>query len=150
MHSGLEADQRVLTAHGVYSLTATTALTAQNTQGVHGVHVIPGGFVRKQVEAALGDVGAAAVKIGGFDLDDLLSLPLRLEFACVWDVLCSMFPLPAVRDGGVEGGPVPEGRIKRTDQADSIMVVEMPKYADDDGGQTEQQACWHVSKPSTS
>lgn len=36
-----------------------------------------------------------------------------------------------------EGGPVPEGRIKQTDQTDSIMVVEMPKYADDDGGQTE-------------
>lgn len=61
---GLEADQRVLTAHGVYSLTATTGLTAQNTLGVQDIHVVPSGFVRKQINAALEDIGAEVVKIG--------------------------------------------------------------------------------------
>ncbi|EEA20990.1 trifunctional hydroxymethylpyrimidine kinase/phosphomethylpyrimidine kinase/thiaminase [Talaromyces marneffei ATCC 18224] len=62
--AGLEADQRVLTAHGVYSLTATTGLTAQNTLGVQDIHVVPAGFVRKQINAALEDVGADVVKLG--------------------------------------------------------------------------------------
>lgn len=63
-NSGLEADQRVLTAHGVYSLTATTGLTAQNTLGVQDIHVVPSKFVRKQIDAALQDVGADVVKLG--------------------------------------------------------------------------------------
>ncbi|EED20560.1 thiamin biosynthesis protein (Thi-4), putative [Talaromyces stipitatus ATCC 10500] len=62
--AGLEADQRVLTAHGVYSLTATTGLTAQNTLGVQDIHVVPAGFVKKQINVALEDVGADAVKLG--------------------------------------------------------------------------------------
>ncbi|KAL1976837.1 hypothetical protein VTN31DRAFT_3119 [Thermomyces dupontii] len=62
--AGLEADQRVLTAHGVYSLTATTGLTAQNTLGVQDIHVVPSKFVRKQIDAALQDVGADVVKLG--------------------------------------------------------------------------------------
>ncbi|EGD95146.1 phosphomethylpyrimidine kinase [Trichophyton tonsurans CBS 112818] len=62
--AGLEADQRVLTAHGCYALTATTALTAQNTLGVQDIHVVPTEFVRKQIKAGLGDVGADGVKIG--------------------------------------------------------------------------------------
>ncbi|EZF19765.1 phosphomethylpyrimidine kinase [Trichophyton rubrum D6] len=62
--AGLEADQRVLTAHGCYALTATTALTAQNTLGVQDIHVVPTEFVRKQIKAGLEDVGADGVKIG--------------------------------------------------------------------------------------
>ncbi|KAH8691267.1 putative thiamine biosynthesis protein (Thi-4) [Talaromyces proteolyticus] len=62
--AGIEADQRVLTAHGVYSLTATTGLTAQNTLGVQDIHIIPAEFVRKQINAALDDVGADVVKLG--------------------------------------------------------------------------------------
>ncbi|OKL57262.1 hypothetical protein UA08_07604 [Talaromyces atroroseus] len=62
--AGLEADQRVLTAHGVYSLTATTGLTAQNTLGVQDIHIVPAGFVQKQINAALEDVGADVVKLG--------------------------------------------------------------------------------------
>lgn len=64
MLSGLEADQRVLAAHGCYALTATTGLTAQNTLGVQDIHVIPAGFVKKQINAALEDIGADVVKLG--------------------------------------------------------------------------------------
>ncbi|KAI9692066.1 MAG: hypothetical protein M1820_009533 [Bogoriella megaspora] len=62
--AGLEADQKVLTAHGCYSMTATTALTAQNTQGVYGIQETPPEFVGKQIDACLSDIGADGVKIG--------------------------------------------------------------------------------------
>ncbi|EXJ58250.1 hypothetical protein A1O7_05675 [Cladophialophora yegresii CBS 114405] len=62
--AGLEADQKVLAAHGCYAMTATTALTAQNTLGVDDIHITPPAFVGKQVDACLTDVGCDAVKIG--------------------------------------------------------------------------------------
>jgi hydroxymethylpyrimidine/phosphomethylpyrimidine kinase len=61
---GLEADQKVIAAHGCYAMTATTALTAQNTQGVQGVHEVPPPFLRKQIEACLNDIGADVIKTG--------------------------------------------------------------------------------------
>lgn len=62
--SGLEADQKVIAAHGCYAMTATTALTAQNTQGVYDIHQVPPGFLRKQIDACLDDIGADVVKTG--------------------------------------------------------------------------------------
>ncbi|RHZ63973.1 putative thiamine biosynthesis protein (Thi-4) [Aspergillus thermomutatus] len=62
--AGLEADQRVLAAHGVYALTATTGLTAQNTLGVQDIFIVPAQFVKKQINAGLEDVGADVVKLG--------------------------------------------------------------------------------------
>ena len=70
--AGLEADQKVLAAHGCYAMTATTALTAQNTLGVQDVHITPPWFVAKQINACLEDIKADFVKIGG-------TLPLRLQ-----------------------------------------------------------------------
>ncbi|KAK4925600.1 trifunctional hydroxymethylpyrimidine kinase/phosphomethylpyrimidine kinase/thiaminase, partial [Elasticomyces elasticus] len=63
--AGLEADQKVIAAHGCYAMTATTALTAQNTQGVYGVHETPSGFVQKQIKACVDDIGVDVVKTGG-------------------------------------------------------------------------------------
>ena len=65
VEESLEADQRVLTAHGCYALTATTGLTAQNTLGVKDIFVVPADFVKKQINAGLEDVGADVVKLGG-------------------------------------------------------------------------------------
>jgi hydroxymethylpyrimidine/phosphomethylpyrimidine kinase len=62
--SGLEADQKVIAAHGCYAMTATTALTAQNTQGVYGIHEIPSDFVRKQIDVCVEDIGVDVVKTG--------------------------------------------------------------------------------------
>ncbi|KIW91524.1 phosphomethylpyrimidine kinase [Cladophialophora bantiana CBS 173.52] len=62
--AGLEADQKVLAAHGCYGMTATTALTAQNTLGVEDIHITPPAFVGKQIDACLTDIGCDAVKIG--------------------------------------------------------------------------------------
>ena len=61
---GLEADQKVIAAHGCYAMTATTALTAQNTQGVFGIHETPTAFVQQQIEAVVEDVGVDVVKTG--------------------------------------------------------------------------------------
>ncbi|KAI8936894.1 hypothetical protein NX059_006126 [Plenodomus lindquistii] len=62
--AGLEADQKVIAAHGHYAMTATTALTAQNTLGVQDVHRTPPEFVRKQINAVCDDVGVDVVKTG--------------------------------------------------------------------------------------
>lgn len=61
---GLEADQKVIAAHGCYAMTATTALTAQNTLGVVDIHGVPSGFVRKLIEACIVDIGVDVVKTG--------------------------------------------------------------------------------------
>ncbi|KAF2280094.1 uncharacterized protein EI97DRAFT_491606 [Westerdykella ornata] len=62
--AGLEADQKVIAAHGCYAMTATTALTAQNTQGVYDIHYTPPEFLRKQVDACIDDIGIDVVKTG--------------------------------------------------------------------------------------
>ncbi|KAI2626484.1 Phosphomethylpyrimidine kinase-domain-containing protein [Hypoxylon sp. NC1633] len=62
--AGLEADQKVIAAHGCYAMTATTALTAQNTTGVHDIHHVPPEFVRKQIDAIFEDIPPGVVKTG--------------------------------------------------------------------------------------
>jgi hydroxymethylpyrimidine/phosphomethylpyrimidine kinase len=62
--AGIQADIKAVTALGGYAMTAVTALTAQNTQGVFGIHAVPEAFIRSQMELALDDIGADAVKTG--------------------------------------------------------------------------------------
>jgi hydroxymethylpyrimidine/phosphomethylpyrimidine kinase / thiaminase len=61
---GLEADQKVIAAHGCYAQTATTALTAQDTKGVYDVHHTPPQFLDKLIDLGFGDVGVDVVKTG--------------------------------------------------------------------------------------
>ncbi|GJC80975.1 putative hydroxymethylpyrimidine/ phosphomethylpyrimidine kinase 2 [Colletotrichum liriopes] len=63
-NSGLEADQKVIAAHGCYAMTATTALTAQDTTGVHDIHHVPQEFLVKQIDACVSDIGVDVVKTG--------------------------------------------------------------------------------------
>jgi ATP-dependent RNA helicase DDX5/DBP2 len=63
-HRGLEADQKVIAAHGCYAMTATTALTAQNTLGVQDIHYIPPEFLQRQIDAVCNDIGVDVVKTG--------------------------------------------------------------------------------------
>ncbi|KAI1154932.1 Rapamycin-insensitive companion of mTOR, N-term-domain-containing protein [Nemania diffusa] len=60
--AGLEADQKVIAAHGCYAMTATTALTAQNTMGVDDIHQVPPEFTRKQIDAVFRDIPPSVVK----------------------------------------------------------------------------------------
>ncbi len=62
--AGIQADIKTAMALGAYASTAITALTAQDTRGVHAVHPVPPDFVRRQIEVALADPGADAVKTG--------------------------------------------------------------------------------------
>ncbi|HKR20495.1 MAG TPA: bifunctional hydroxymethylpyrimidine kinase/phosphomethylpyrimidine kinase [Stellaceae bacterium] len=62
--AGIQADLKTVMALGGYATTAITALTAQNTLGVAGVLPIGPDFVRRQIETALADIGADAVKTG--------------------------------------------------------------------------------------
>ncbi|EXF80533.1 phosphomethylpyrimidine kinase [Colletotrichum fioriniae PJ7] len=71
--AGLEADQKVIAAHGCYAMTATTALTAQDTTGVHDIHHVPQKFLLKQIDACIGDIGVDVVKTG------MLASPATIE-----------------------------------------------------------------------
>jgi hydroxymethylpyrimidine/phosphomethylpyrimidine kinase len=62
--AGIQADIKTATALGAYAATAITALTVQDTLGVHAVMQVPPDFVRAQIRAVLGDIGADAIKIG--------------------------------------------------------------------------------------
>ena len=62
--AGLQADLKTAQAFGVYAQTAVTAVTVQDSHGVKAVEVMPAELVRDQIEAALADIGADAIKIG--------------------------------------------------------------------------------------
>jgi hydroxymethylpyrimidine/phosphomethylpyrimidine kinase len=62
--AGLQADLKTAQCFGIYAQTIVTAVTAQDTEGVHLVLAMPADIVRAQIEAALNDIGADAVKIG--------------------------------------------------------------------------------------
>ena len=62
--AGLEMDQRVLALLGAYAMTAVTSVNAQNTLGCHRTFPLPPEMVAAQIDAALSDMRADAVKTG--------------------------------------------------------------------------------------
>lgn len=62
--AGLQADLKTAQAFGVYAQTAVTAVTVQDTKAVKSVNPVAASLVRDQIEAALQDIGADAIKIG--------------------------------------------------------------------------------------
>jgi hydroxymethylpyrimidine/phosphomethylpyrimidine kinase len=62
--AGIQADLKTAQHFGVYAQTAVTAVTVQDTEGVHAMYPMPPEIVRAQIEAALHDIGADAIKIG--------------------------------------------------------------------------------------
>lgn len=62
--AGIQQDLKTITSLGHYAVTVPTALTAQNTLGVHRVMAVPEDMLRAQLDAVLGDMDVAAVKIG--------------------------------------------------------------------------------------
>ena len=62
--AGIQADIKTVTALNGYAATAITALTAQNTLGISGIVPVAPEFVRRQMEAVLGDIGADCIKTG--------------------------------------------------------------------------------------
>jgi len=62
--AGIQADLKAFAARGVYGMSALTAITAQNTVGVQGVFELPAGFVARQIDSVMEDIGADAWKTG--------------------------------------------------------------------------------------
>jgi hydroxymethylpyrimidine kinase/phosphomethylpyrimidine kinase/thiamine-phosphate diphosphorylase len=62
--AGIQADLKSIALLGSYGTSAITVLTAQNTLGVHGLSPASAGFVIKQVEAVLSDIGTDTLKTG--------------------------------------------------------------------------------------
>jgi hydroxymethylpyrimidine kinase/phosphomethylpyrimidine kinase len=62
--AGIQADLKTITVLGGFGMSAITALTAQNTVGVQGIVELDVGFVKKQIDSVLSDIGADAIKTG--------------------------------------------------------------------------------------
>jgi hydroxymethylpyrimidine/phosphomethylpyrimidine kinase len=62
--AGLQADLKTAQRFGVYAQTAVTAVTVQDTRGVSAIQVMTPDVVRGQIDAALNDIGADAIKVG--------------------------------------------------------------------------------------
>jgi hydroxymethylpyrimidine/phosphomethylpyrimidine kinase len=104
--AGIQADLKTAQAFGVYAQTVVTAVTVQDTKGVHGVETLSVAAVKRQIEVALGDIGADTVKIGMLgsgaiaaavaDALENISLPLVLD-----TVLVSSSGRRLLDDGGI-------------------------------------------------
>ena len=62
--AGIQADIKTITALGGYAMSAITALTAQDTKTVYEIVALDPGFIDRQIEVCLGDIGADAIKTG--------------------------------------------------------------------------------------
>ncbi len=62
--AGIQADIKTITALGGYAMSAITALTAQDTRTVHDIVAVEPGFIARQIEVCLKDIGADAIKTG--------------------------------------------------------------------------------------
>jgi hydroxymethylpyrimidine/phosphomethylpyrimidine kinase len=70
--AGIQADLKTFSALGVYGASVITAVTAQNTQAVSAVHDIPVDIVTKQIQAVLGDINVAAIKVGMLSSSEII------------------------------------------------------------------------------
>src|SRR5579864_5725641 len=87
---GIQADIKTVTALGGYAATAITALTVQNTLGVFATMPIDALFVRQQMEAVLGDIGADCIETGMLAEAEII--------AAVADALTAVPHIPLVVD----------------------------------------------------
>src|ERR1700749_1653103 len=62
--AGIQADLKAFARCGAHGMSAIVALTAQNTLGVTSIAEQSPAFVRDQIRAVLGDIGADAAKTG--------------------------------------------------------------------------------------
>src|ERR671934_2197991 len=75
--AGIQADLKTFQALGCYGMSAITALTAQNTRGVGDVFAAPAGFVAKQIEMVVTDIGVDAAKTGMLFSADIIRAVVR-------------------------------------------------------------------------
>src|SRR5438874_2587450 len=105
--AGIQADLKTAQAFGVYAQTAITAVTVQDTEAVYSVNPVAPEIVRGQIEAALHDIGADAIKIGMLataeiaavvaDVLETNTIPLVLD-----TVLLSSSGTPLLDEAGIK------------------------------------------------
>jgi hydroxymethylpyrimidine/phosphomethylpyrimidine kinase len=76
--AGIQADLKTITALGGLGMSVITALTAQNTLGIQDIYEISPGFVEKQFESVMADVGIDAAKTGMLTNTGILKAVARM------------------------------------------------------------------------
>jgi hydroxymethylpyrimidine/phosphomethylpyrimidine kinase len=71
--AGIQADLKTFTAFQVFGMSAITSITAQSTDSVSGIYDLPPEFVKLQIDAVLGDIGADAAKTGMLSNEGIIS-----------------------------------------------------------------------------
>ena len=62
--AGIQADIKVISAHGCYAMAAVTSITAQNTVGVSAIEGVLPDLVSEQIRMVYDDIPPLAVKTG--------------------------------------------------------------------------------------
>jgi hydroxymethylpyrimidine/phosphomethylpyrimidine kinase len=62
--AGIQADIKVIAAHGAFPLSVITSITAQNTRGVAATFELPLAIIEAQINAVFDDFTVAAIKTG--------------------------------------------------------------------------------------
>lgn len=70
--AGLQADLKTFEAHGVFGASAVTLITAQNTRGVDAIELLPPALIVAQIDAVVGDLDVAAIKLGALGRADII------------------------------------------------------------------------------
>ena len=70
--SGVQADLKTFAALGVYGTSAVTGITVRDVAGIADFRELPAELVASQIDAALSDMGAAAVKTGMLSSRDVV------------------------------------------------------------------------------
>ncbi len=97
--AGAQADLKVMSAFGVYGMTAITAITVQDTRRVARVEPVSAGLVVEQMRACLEEIGADCIKLG--------MLATRETVEAVAELLSAYPEIPVVADpvlAGTGGG----------------------------------------------
>lgn len=97
--TGAQADVKTITALGGYAATAITALTARSADGAFEVLPTPPEFVRRQIKAAVEDIGCDVIHCGFLrDAEMIDAVADALEAYCP-DLPLVLDPIMVLRDG---------------------------------------------------
>jgi len=104
--AGIQADLKTILSLGGYGMSVLTAVTAQNTLGIHGTVPVDPDFVRLQLDAVLGDIGADCIKIGALVNDKIVRVVAEriraygITKVVVDPVLASTHATPLLNESG--------------------------------------------------
>jgi hydroxymethylpyrimidine/phosphomethylpyrimidine kinase len=115
--AGIQADLKTFSALGVYGASAITAVTAQDTKRVYGFVEMEPSFVRAQIDAVLGDIGADAVKTGMLSSAEIIEVVA--ESLERWEVTTVVVDPVMVAKGG--------DKLLRDDAVEALKATLLPR-----------------------